>query len=155
MFSLATSSTPCGRVCRLVRPLLHRCTWRIYTCVSVCVSDVGCSEGLQVVCFFVLLTLALLLVSICALAGVAQQGKSFRNEIRVSNFVFRSREFEQWELQYFCHPDSSATWHDYWVDFSHKWLLSLGLQPDNVRRNVYKGAVRGSSSCQRLTALML
>ncbi len=72
---------------------------------------------------------------------MAQAGKSFRNEIRTSNFVFRAREFDQWELQYFCRPDASASVHDTWVEFCHNWLLSVGIKPENVRRNVYEKKV--------------
>jgi glycyl-tRNA synthetase len=71
--------------------------------------------------------------------GVGQAGKSFRNEIAVSNFVFRTREFDQMELQYFCHPDDSARIYDEWVTFCHDWLTRrAGLLPDAVRRRSYE-----------------
>ena len=71
--------------------------------------------------------------------GIGQMGKSFRNEIAVGNFVFRTREFEQMELQYFCDPAESAKWFDYWVAFCEEWLLTHGLSRDNVRRKEYSG----------------
>lgn len=60
--------------------------------------------------------------------GVAQIGKSFRNEITPGNFVFRTREFEQMELEFFCKPGSDLDWFYYWKDFCENWLLSLGLK---------------------------
>lgn len=65
--------------------------------------------------------------------GIAQIGKSFRNEITPGNFTFRTREFEQMELEFFCKPGEDAEWYDYWRDFSKDWLLSLGLTEENIR----------------------
>ena len=65
--------------------------------------------------------------------GVAQIGKSFRNEITPGNFVFRTREFEQMELEFFCKPGSDLDWFYYWKDFCENWLLSLGLKKENLR----------------------
>ena len=75
-------------------------------------------------------------------AGVAQAGKSFRNEIRTSNFLFRAREFDQWELQYFCAPPTSPATHDSWVAFSYDWLQSIGIRKENIRLHVYQKEVR-------------
>ena len=65
--------------------------------------------------------------------GIAQIGKSFRNEITPGNFTFRTREFEQMELEFFCKPDTDLEWFRYWKDFCHKWLLDLGLNDENLR----------------------
>ena len=65
--------------------------------------------------------------------GVAQIGKSFRNEITPGNFIFRVREFEQMELEFFCKPDTDLEWFDYWKNFCLNWLSSLGLKEDEVR----------------------
>lgn len=65
--------------------------------------------------------------------GVAQIGKSFRNEITPGNFMFRTREFEQMELEFFCKPGSDLDWFYYWKDFCENWLLSLGLKKENLR----------------------
>lgn len=65
--------------------------------------------------------------------GIAQIGKSFRNEITPGNFTFRTREFEQMELEFFCKPDTDLEWFKYWKDFCHKWLLDLGLHDENLR----------------------
>ena len=65
--------------------------------------------------------------------GIAQVGKSFRNEITPGNFIFRTREFEQMELQFFCKPGSEMEWFDYWRAFSRDWLLSLGIKEENLR----------------------
>ena len=65
--------------------------------------------------------------------GVAQVGKSFRNEITPGNFIFRIREFEQMELEFFCKPGTDLEWFHYWKDFCHKWLLNLGLRDENLR----------------------
>ncbi|HTN76483.1 MAG TPA: glycine--tRNA ligase, partial [Pirellulaceae bacterium] len=59
--------------------------------------------------------------------GIAQVGKSFRNEITPRNFTFRSREFEQMEIEFFCHPNSSREWYRYWRDRRMKWYTDLGL----------------------------
>src|SRR5206468_6715461 len=58
--------------------------------------------------------------------GIAQIGKSFRNEINPRNFTFRSRDFEQMEIEFFCHPDESAQWYKYWRDARFRWYVDLG-----------------------------
>ena len=65
--------------------------------------------------------------------GIAQIGKSFRNEITPGNFTFRTREFEQMELEFFCKPDTDLEWFAYWKDFCINWLKSLGLKDDELR----------------------
>jgi len=65
--------------------------------------------------------------------GVAQIGKSFRNEITPGKFIFRVREFEQMELEFFCKPDTDLEWFSYWKDFCHKWLLGLGIKDENLK----------------------
>ncbi len=65
--------------------------------------------------------------------GIAQVGKAFRNEITPGNFIFRTREFEQMELEFFCKPGTDLEWFAYWKDFCVGWLLSLGLSPDSIR----------------------
>ncbi|WP_377889023.1 glycine--tRNA ligase [Alkalihalobacillus sp. R86527] len=65
--------------------------------------------------------------------GIAQVGKSFRNEITPGNFTFRTREFEQMELEFFCKPGDELDWHQYWKDFCKNWLLNLGVEQDNIR----------------------
>lgn len=65
--------------------------------------------------------------------GIAQVGKSFRNEITPGNFIFRIREFEQMELEFFCKPGTDMEWFHYWKDFCKNWLLSLGINEENLR----------------------
>jgi len=65
--------------------------------------------------------------------GIAQIGKSFRNEITPGNFIFRTREFEQMELEFFCKPGTELEWFDFWKKASHDFLLSLGLKEENIR----------------------
>ncbi|MGN0590811.1 glycine--tRNA ligase [Ruminococcus sp.] len=65
--------------------------------------------------------------------GVAQVGKSFRNEITPGNFIFRVREFEQMELEFFCKPGTDLEWFDYWRSFCKNWLLSLNIKEENLR----------------------
>ncbi|MBR3894822.1 MAG: glycine--tRNA ligase [Clostridia bacterium] len=65
--------------------------------------------------------------------GIAQIGKSFRNEITPGNFVFRTREFEQMELEFFCKPGTDLEWFAYWKDYCHKFLLNLGMRAENLR----------------------
>jgi len=65
--------------------------------------------------------------------GVAQIGKSFRNEITPGNFTFRTREFEQMELEFFCEPGTDLEWFGYWREFCHQWLLGLGMRSDSIR----------------------
>lgn len=65
--------------------------------------------------------------------GIAQIGKSFRNEITPGNFTFRTREFEQMELEFFCAPGEDLKWFEYWKEYCKNFLLSLGIQVDNLR----------------------
>ena len=65
--------------------------------------------------------------------GICQIGKSFRNEITPGNFVFRTREFEQMELEFFCKPGTDLEWFIYWKNFCHQWLLDLGMKDENLR----------------------
>jgi glycyl-tRNA synthetase len=65
--------------------------------------------------------------------GIGQVGKSFRNEITPGNFIFRTREFEQMELEYFCRGEQAAEWFLHWKDFCMGWLLKLGMKPENLR----------------------
>jgi len=65
--------------------------------------------------------------------GIAQIGKSFRNEITPGNFLFRLREFEQMELEFFCKPDTDLDWFHFWKDFCEKWLHDLGMTEQNIR----------------------
>ncbi|MBP3605663.1 MAG: glycine--tRNA ligase [Clostridia bacterium] len=65
--------------------------------------------------------------------GICQIGKSFRNEITPGNFVFRTREFEQMELEFFCKPGTDLEWFAYWKTFCKKWLLDLGMKEENLR----------------------
>jgi glycyl-tRNA synthetase len=64
--------------------------------------------------------------------GIAQIGKSFRNEITPRNFTFRSREFEQMEIEFFCHPSESRKWYEYWRDRRMKWYTELGLAGERI-----------------------
>ncbi|MAT16845.1 MAG: glycine--tRNA ligase [Planctomyces sp.] len=64
--------------------------------------------------------------------GIAQIGKSFRNEITPRNFIFRSREFEQMEMEFFCRPEESFEWYKYWRDRRYKWYADLGISKDNL-----------------------
>lgn len=65
--------------------------------------------------------------------GIAQVGKSFRNEITPGNFTFRTREFEQMELEFFCKPGEDLEWYEYWKNYSFNWLLSLGMNEEALR----------------------
>jgi glycyl-tRNA synthetase len=65
--------------------------------------------------------------------GIAQIGKSFRNEITPGNFTFRTREFEQMELEFFCEPGTDLQWFAYWKNFCHQWLLNLGMKNENLK----------------------
>lgn len=65
--------------------------------------------------------------------GIAQVGKAFRNEINPRNYTFRSREFEQMEIEFFCHPDESMKWYQYWREVRIKWYTQLGLKSDKLR----------------------
>ena len=65
--------------------------------------------------------------------GIGQIGKSFRNEITPGNFIFRIREFEQMELEFFCKPGTDLEWFSYWKNFCHQWLLDLGMKDENLK----------------------
>ena len=65
--------------------------------------------------------------------GIAQQGKSFRNEITPGNFIFRTREFEQMEMEWFCKPGEDENWYKYWIDFSMEWFKQYGIRKENLR----------------------
>ncbi len=65
--------------------------------------------------------------------GIAQIGKAFRNEITPGNFTFRTREFEQMELEFFCKPGTDIEWWKYWKEFCKNWLLNLGIKEENIR----------------------
>ncbi len=65
--------------------------------------------------------------------GIAQIGKSFRNEITPRNFIFRSREFEQMEMEFFIHPQEDAKWYEYWINERFQWFQDLGIRKENLR----------------------
>ena len=65
--------------------------------------------------------------------GIVQIGKSFRNEITPGNFVFRTREFEQMEMEFFVEPGTDETWHEYWIQERYNWYTELGINPENLR----------------------
>lgn len=65
--------------------------------------------------------------------GIGQIGKSFRNEITPGNFIFRTREFEQMEMEFFVEPGTDEEWHQYWIDTRLQWYVDLGVNPDNLR----------------------
>jgi glycyl-tRNA synthetase len=65
--------------------------------------------------------------------GIGQIGKSFRNEITPGNFIFRTREFEQMEMEFFVEPGSDEEWHQYWIDERMRWYTDLGIKPENLR----------------------
>ena len=65
--------------------------------------------------------------------GIAQIGKAFRNEITTGNFIFRSREFEQMELEYFVKPEEAEKWYEYWINERLEWYKKLGIRPENLR----------------------
>jgi glycyl-tRNA synthetase len=69
--------------------------------------------------------------------GIAQQGKSFRNEITTGNFIFRTREFEQMEMEYFCKPGADDQWYDYWRQERLNWYLRFGVRQENIRLREY------------------
>ena len=64
--------------------------------------------------------------------GIAQIGKAFRNEVTPRNFIFRSREFEQMEMEWFCHPDDAEKWYAFWCEARHNWCKSLVINPDRL-----------------------
>ena len=65
--------------------------------------------------------------------GIGQIGKSFRNEITPGNFIFRTREFEQMEMEFFVEPGTDEEWHDYWIEQRMNWYIDLGINPENLR----------------------
>jgi glycyl-tRNA synthetase len=65
--------------------------------------------------------------------GIGQIGKSFRNEITPGNFIFRTREFEQMEMEFFVQPGTDETWHEYWIQERFNWYVNLGIDPENLR----------------------
>lgn len=65
--------------------------------------------------------------------GIGQMGKSFRNEITPGNFVFRTREFEQMEMEFFVKPGTDEQWHEYWIQQRYQWYVDLGIDPENLR----------------------
>lgn len=65
--------------------------------------------------------------------GIAQIGKAFRNEINTKNFLFRTREFEQMEMQFFVNPDEDAKWYDYWKDQRYNWFIKYGMDKDRIK----------------------
>ncbi len=69
--------------------------------------------------------------------GIAQTGKSFRNEITPGNFIFRTREFEQMEMEFFVKPGTDEEWHRYWIDERTRWYVDLGIDPANLRHYVH------------------
>ncbi len=70
--------------------------------------------------------------------GIAQIGKSFRNEITPGQFVFRTREFEQMEMEFFCRPEESAKWLEYWLEERRSWYMDLGMSADNLRMRAHE-----------------
>ncbi|HEY6565767.1 MAG TPA: glycine--tRNA ligase, partial [Pirellulaceae bacterium] len=79
--------------------------------------------------------------------GIGQMGKSFRNEITPRNFTFRSREFEQMEIEFFCHPRSSQDWYRYWRDRRYRWYTDLGLASGKLRLREHEAAELSHYSC--------
>jgi len=79
--------------------------------------------------------------------GIAQVGKSFRNEITPRNFTFRSREFEQMEIEFFCHPSTSRAWYQYWRDRRYRWYVELGLAGERLRLRDHEAAELSHYSC--------
>ena len=65
--------------------------------------------------------------------GIANTGKSFRNEITPGNFIFRTREFEQMEMEFFVKPGEDESWHEYWIEDRYNWYVDLGINPENLR----------------------
>jgi glycyl-tRNA synthetase len=65
--------------------------------------------------------------------GIGQMGKSFRNEITPGNFIFRTREFEQLEMEFFVKPGEDEQWHEYWIQERYNWYVNLGINPENLR----------------------
>ncbi|OQR96182.1 glycyl-tRNA synthetase [Thraustotheca clavata] len=88
--------------------------------------------------------------------GIGQMGKSFRNEISPGHFLFRTREFEQLELQYFCHPNDSDTWYliaykfNYWVDECYSWLIKHGVKESNIKKRELAHYARATTDIEFL-----
>lgn len=80
-------------------------------------------------------------------SGIAQIGKAFRNEVTPRNFIFRSREFEQMEIEFFCHPSQSPSWYRYWRDRRYRWYLDLGLAGDRLRLRDHEPEELSHYSC--------
>jgi glycyl-tRNA synthetase len=72
--------------------------------------------------------------------GIAQIGKSFRNEITPGNFIFRTREFEQMEMEYFVPPDQAPKWYEHWLEQRYSWYVALGLRPDHLRLRAHEAS---------------
>ena len=87
--------------------------------------------------------------------GIAQIGKSFRNEITPGNFTFRTREFEQMELEFFCEPGTDLEWFQYWRTFCHDWLLSLGMKDEELRLRDHDPGRALHFTAKRLPTLIL
>jgi glycyl-tRNA synthetase len=85
--------------------------------------------------------------------GIAQIGKAFRNEINPRNFTFRSREFEQMELEFFIKPGTDAEWHTYWVNERLKWYETVGFKPEHLHQHVYpkEDLAHYASACVDIT----
>jgi glycyl-tRNA synthetase len=79
--------------------------------------------------------------------GIAQIGKSFRNEITPRNYIFRSREFEQMEIEFFCHPSESNQWYEYWRNQRFQWYVDLGLRSERLRLREHGEEERSHYSC--------
>ena len=71
--------------------------------------------------------------------GIAQIGKSFRNEITTGNFIFRTREFEQMEMEFFCPPEDAPKWHEHWMEQRMRWYTHLGIRPENLILRKHEG----------------
>jgi glycyl-tRNA synthetase len=78
--------------------------------------------------------------------GIAQIGKSFRNEVTPGNFIFRTREFEQMELEFFVKPGTDEEWHQYWIDERTRWYVDLGIREENLRHYEHPGEKRSHYS---------
>ena len=72
--------------------------------------------------------------------GIGQMGRSFRNEITPGNFIFRMREFEQMELEFFCKPGTDIEWYEYWKNFCKNWLIGIGIKEENLRMREHEKA---------------
>lgn len=79
--------------------------------------------------------------------GIAQIGKSFRNEITPGNFIFRTREFEQMEIEFFTRPEEAMDWHKSWLEARYNWYVSLGIKPENLRLRPHEGDELAHYAC--------